>query len=184
MKRFPFNKNNKRKNTFIILLIFLILTLLEFIFFYPKIKIAIKESNAIELINKAKQNKKDSNMRDYTLFFISMDNSIISFDYRGTKRYSLIHDSFEYQLKSPQFSALDRYCVTFIPENTKLIGATLKNKALYINVSKEILESKNFTLCYRQLKAQAFAINKEAKFYLLVEGNLYDENKNIITKYS
>lgn len=184
MKRFTFNNNNKLLNIFIILFIFLILTVIELFFFYPKVKKALDKSNAFELIKEAKQKKEESQYREYNLFFVSMDNKIISFNYKGTKRYDLIHDSFEYQLKDPPINALENFCVTLIPKGTNLIGVTHKSKAIYINVSKEILKSKNFSLCYNQLKAQSLSIDKEAKFYLLIEGDLYNKNKELIKKYS
>jgi hypothetical protein len=184
MKRFTFGNNNKFKNILIIIFCFIILTIIELLIFYPKVKKAVIDSNAIELINTAKQNKEDSQYRDYNLFFVSMNNNIISFKYSGKKRYNLLHDSFEYQLKTPPISALKKYCVTLIPEGTKLIGVTSEDKATYLNVSKEILNSPNFKLCYQQLKAQSLSINKEAKFFLLIEGDLYNEDKQLIKKYS
>ncbi|MGD1821408.1 MAG: hypothetical protein ACPKM0_01450 [Pleomorphochaeta sp.] len=184
MRRFTFNNNNKGNNLFYILIIFIILTIIEIIIFYPKVKNAIEESNALELRAQAKQNKDEANFRDYTLFFVSMDNKIISFDYTATKRYDKLHDSFEYQLMTPPINALEKYCVTLIPEKTQLIGVTLEDKALYLNVTKDILNSDNFALCYEQLRAQSLSINKEAKFFLLIEGDLYDKNKNLIKKYS
>ncbi len=184
MKRFPFDNKNKNKNFIIIFSIFLILTVLEVFFFLPKVKKALKEANAFALINEAKQNKEDSLYRDYTLFFVSMDNNIIAFNYKGSKRYDYIHDIYEYQLKSPPLNALKKYCVTLIPQETKLIGVSHKSKAIYLNVSKEILESKNFLLCYNQLKAQSLSIDKEAKFFLLIEGDLYNKNKELVKKYS
>lgn len=180
MKRNKFNKKNNITITIYILAIFVILTIFELIFFLPKVKQAIRDSAAIELINEAKEKKEDLSFRDYTLFFISMDNNVISFSYRGTKRYNFLHDSFEYQLMSPPLNALKNYCVSFIPQDTKLIGVTSKGKATYLNLSKEILNSDNFPLAYKQLEAQALFINSDAKFFLLVEGKLYNENKELV----
>ncbi len=184
MKRNISYPKNKTKIILYIVLLFIILTGIELIIFLPKVKKAIIDSNAIELINEAKINKENSNLRDYNLFFVSMDNNIIGFNYSGRSRTNYLHDSFEYQLKSTPEIALKKFCVTFIPEGTKLIGVTAKDKATYLNVSKELLSCNNFELCYNQLKAQALSINKEAKFFLLIEGNLYNEKKELIKKFS
>ncbi len=184
MKRNNSQINNKKRFVLYIIISFVILTIIELMIFIPKVKQAIIDSNAIELVNQAKLNNEQSNYRDYSLFFVSMDNNIISFKYTGSKRSDFIHDSFEYQLISPPLSALKKYCVSFIPENTKLIGVTSKEKATYVNVSKEILNSDNFSLCYQQLKAQALSINSEAKFFLLIENSLYNQNKELIKRYN
>lgn len=184
MKRFTNDNNNKRIYLYIFI-VFLLVTLIELLIFLPKIKSAIKESNVIELIDEHKNKQEESNSREYNLFFVSMDEEIDSFSYIGTKRYNLIHDSFEYQLKTPPLIALDDYYVSLIPENTKLIGVSrLARKAIYLDVSKEILNSKNFSLCYDQLYYQAKEIDSEAKFFLLIEGNLYNRDKELVKKYS
>ncbi len=145
MKRFSNNNNNKRIFLYIFI-IFLLLTLIEFIIFYPKVRKSIKESNVIELVNNYKNKQEESTFRNYNLFFVSMNNEIDSFSYSGTKRYDFIHDSFEYQLKTPPINALKEYHVSLIPNNTKLIGVSrLARKAIYLNVSKEILNSENFS---------------------------------------
>lgn len=184
MERNNCNMKNKTKITLFIIISFVILTIVELIIFAPKVKKALIDSDAKELILLAKEKDDLSTYRNYTLFFVSMDNNIISFNYNGTKRHTFLHDSFEYQLKTPPQIALENYCVTFIPENTKLIGVTSKEKATYLNVSKELLNSDNFSLCYNQLKSQALNVNSQAKFFLLVEGNLYNENKEVIKKYN
>ncbi len=184
MKRNISYPKNKTKIILYIVLLFIILTGIELIIFLPKVKKAIIDSSAIELINDAKINKENSDLREYNLFFVSMNNSIIEFNYLGSKRSNYLHDSFEYQLKSTPEIALKKFCVTFIPEGTKLIGVTSKDKATYLNVSKELLNSYNFELCYNQLKAQALSINQEAKFFLLIEGDLYNEKKEMVKKFS
>jgi hypothetical protein len=184
MKRNLFNASNKIKITLYIIISFIILTCVELVFFMPKVKNAIKDSDAIELINQAKTKKQQSDFNIYTLFFVSMNNNIISYNYKGNKRVDFLHDSFEYQLKSPPMTALEKYCVTFIPENTKLIGVTSSEKATYLNVSKELLNSLNFSLCYEQLEAQALSINRDGKFFLLIDGNLYNKDKVLIKEFS
>ncbi len=184
MKRFSNDNNNKRIYLYIFI-IFLILTLIELIFFYPKVSKSIKDSNVIELINNYKNKQEESVLRNYNLFFVSMNNEIDSFSYSGTKRYDYIHDCFEYQLKTPPINALEEYYVSLIPTDTKLIGVSiLERKAIYLNVSKEILDSVNFALCYDQLYFQANEIDSEAKFFLLIEGNLYNREKQLVKKYS
>ncbi|MDC7236879.1 MAG: hypothetical protein PQJ45_03795 [Sphaerochaetaceae bacterium] len=184
MKRNNSQINDKKKIVLYIIISFVILTIIELLIFLPKVRQAIVDSNAIELVNQAMLNSEQSNYRDYTLFFVSMDNNIISFKYTGSNRSDFVHDSFEYQLLSPPLIALKKYCVSFIPNETQLIGVTSKEKATYVNVSKEILNSDNFSLCYQQLKAQALSINSEAKFFLLIEGNLYNQDKELIKKYN
>ena len=99
MERNNCNMKNKTKITLFIIISFVILTIIELIIFAPKVKKALIDSDAKELILLAKEKDDLSTYRNYTLFFVSMDNNIISFNYNGTKRHTFLHDSFEYQLK-------------------------------------------------------------------------------------
>lgn len=174
-------KDKKERNFFkppiIIFFCFLILTTIELLIFLPKIKKEINKSGIIEIMQNSKEEKEKLATREVQLFYIDLNGKVENFPTIIKKKYDYLHDTFEREIKSPPPNALEKFCISYIPNDTYLIGATQKEKSLYINVSKQILNSKDFNLCYKQLEATAKAINKNATFVLLIEGEIYSKNK-------
>lgn len=164
------NKKSKLSKGLIILIAFIILTLLELFIYLPKIKLAIKKSNVTELINSSKKEEEKSQYRDVQLFYISPLGKLENFPTKIKISYDTLHDTFENELNYPPYEVLKDFFVTYIPESTKLIGASQTTDSIYINVSKDFLNSKDKEAAYRQLEATAKAINQKAAFILLIEG--------------
>ncbi len=90
----------------------------------------------------------------------------------GGSRY---HDSYEALLKGPTSEALRLGMVSYIHPKTSLVGVTLSNKILFVDVSKEFLQSKDIAKATEQLTATALAFDQVKDLVILVEGELLSQ---------
>ncbi len=83
---------------------------------------------------------------------------------------SSYHDTFEALMAGPTLEILERGAVSYIHPKTKLIGLSVSNRILYLNLSKEYLLSKEQGKAYEQLKATAVRHTQIKDLVLLIEG--------------
>jgi spore germination protein GerM len=167
----------KFKRGFIILIIFIILTIIELTLFIPRIKDSINKSGVREIVSEKKQDNSSNNKETITLYYINRDENSIKYSTTIEKQYDKLHDTFETLLKTPSKSVLDDFNISYIPFNVELLGATQENDAIYVDLSSQILDSKNFDLAYKMLESTAHSFNTKAKFVLLIDGAVYKNSK-------
>lgn len=164
---------NKRKKFLCILIIFIILSTIELFLFLPKIKESIKQSGVIEIIStdnvKSINNKKEK----INIFYIDLEGNPISYSIYKYIDYDKLHDTFETLIEPPTLDLLSKFYVNYIPSNTKLLGVTQTNNAIYVNYSKEILQSNNYKLFYKQIESTVKEIDIKTQLVLLIEGEIF-----------
>jgi spore germination protein GerM len=165
----------KHKTGLIIIIIFIILTIIELIIFIPKIKESIDKSGVKEIVSTKNDEISSKKNETLTLYYINIEGNPVEYTSTIEREYDLLHDTFEVLIQSPPKEVLEDFNVSYIPSGVKLLGATKSEDAIYIDVSKEILNSTNFNLAYSMLKSTALGFDSEAKFVLLVDGNVYSE---------
>ncbi|MBK5200391.1 MAG: GerMN domain-containing protein [Spirochaetaceae bacterium] len=164
----------KKKNFFIILITFLILSSVELFIFIPRVNKAINESGMKEIIGQQNEKLIAKKKEQLTIFYIDIEGNPSSYLINSYSTYDKLHDTFEALKDPPSLDVLNHFYISYIPSNTKLIGATQTQNAIYINYSKEILQSKNINLCYKQIEATVKSFNNKAKLILLVNGVIYN----------
>jgi spore germination protein GerM len=89
-----------------------------------------------------------------------------------------LKQAFNYLLTTPQINET-KTLTTTIPADTKLLNLEFKDNEIHVNLSKEFTEGGGSTsMIYRvaQVVYTASSIKPNAKIYLLVEGELLNEN--------
>jgi spore germination protein GerM len=169
--------NDKLSKGLIILIIFIILTVIELIIFIPRVKESIDESGVKEIIEKQTNDKIANNQETLTLYYINDDGDSVEYNFETTRTYDRLHDTFENLIADPPYEVLEDFNVSYIPVGTSLIGATQTESALYVNLTENLLSSKNIELAYQMLQSTAKAIAPKANFVLLIEGEEFKLDK-------
>ena len=167
----------KFKKGLIIFIIFIILTIIELALFIPKIKESINKSGVKEIVREKEEGIATNSKESIALYYINKDGNSIEYSTIIEKQYDTLHDTFEALLQNPSKRVLEDFNISYIPPNVELLGASQENYAIYIDLSKEILESTNFNLAYKMLKSTALSFDSKAKFVLLIDGVVYDNSK-------
>lgn len=167
----------KFKKSFIILIIFIILTIIELTLFIPRIKKSINKSGIREIVKEQEEKYSSNSKETITLYYINVDGKPIEYSQTMQKQYDMLHDTFEALLKTPSKSVLENFNISYIPTNVELLGATQGTNAIYVDLSNQILDSTNFDLAYKMLERTALSFNTKAKFVLLIDGVVYDNSK-------
>lgn len=165
---------NKRKKFLKILIIFIILSTIELFLFLPKIKESIKQSGVIEIISKDNGKSINRKKEKLNIFYIDLEGNPISYSIYKYPDYDKLHDTFEALIEPPNLDLLSKFYINYIPSNTKLLGTTQTDNAIYVNYSKEILQSKNYKLFYKQIEATVKSIDSKTQLVLLIEGEIFN----------
>jgi spore germination protein GerM len=144
----------------------------------PSIIEAVKVSGVMELIAKESAVKEDSNLRTVDACFVSYEGFYKLFPQKQPPLGGTVyHDCMESLLSGPDYAALAQGAITFIAPKTSLIGLTLSNGILYIDLSKEFLASPDLGKAYEQLRVTATDFNRVKDIVLLVEGKEYPSSE-------
>ncbi len=111
----------------------------------PKIQVALKETNAVEVFRNRKNLRDTADQTTITLYFVEMKDyseyGLLGFktDVRkGTA--GDYHDALEGLLQGPSDQALSHGAISMIPKGTKLNGVTVSNRIAYVDFSSEFIE--------------------------------------------
>ena len=106
------------------------------------------------------------------VFFITLDGKPTAFPIEQPRLGgSPYHDTFEALMAGPTLEILKKGAVSYIHPKTKLIGLSVSNRILYVDVSKDYILSKDQDKAYEQLKATAVRHTQIKDLVLLVEGS-------------
>nr|WP_319473181.1 GerMN domain-containing protein [uncultured Sphaerochaeta sp.] len=155
-----------------ILLAWILFTLGVFALGYPRVRQAVVSSGVLQYARQEENSPVlSSQVRTVQVAFItaSGEQQLVSLQTkrRGGSRY---HDSFEALLKGPTREALSSGLVSYINPGTSLIGVTLSNKILFVDVSKDFLDSLDIEKAKEQMKTTALTSNQVKDLVILVEG--------------
>ena len=158
----------------LILVLWASFTLIVFIIGYPRVKNAIETSGVLTVLQQNTNTTSSiRNTRSVQVFFMTLDGKPTVFTVVQPRLGgSSYHDTFEALLSGADEQILKQGAVSYIHPNTKLLGLTVSNRILYLNVSKEYLLSKDKEKAYAQLKATAVRPTQIKDLVLLVEGKV------------
>ncbi len=155
-----------------ILLAWILFTLGVFALGYPRVRQAVVSSGVLQYARIGEDSPLPSTqVRTVQVSFItaSGEQQLVSLQ---TKRLggSQYHDSYEALLKGPTREVLSSGLVSNIHPKTSLIGVTLSNKILFVDVSKDFLDSLDIVKAIEQMKTTALAFSQVKDLVILVEG--------------
>lgn len=158
-----------------IFLIFILYTAIILIVAFPNVRQAVRESGVLEMITAPKTEvQRSSTLRSVRVVFSPKGTSFVPYTVEQQRLgSSLAHDTFEALLGGVPLQGLEEGAVTFISKNTKLLGLTLASNILYLDLSKEFLNSPNLKLAYRQIVETAEGLGAK-DVVLLIEGAQVD----------
>jgi hypothetical protein len=137
----------------------------------PSIRDAVLDSGVMDLLGHRTAIVQDPSIRTVEACFYSYDGSYALFPQRQrTMGGTVYHDCIESLLSGPGYTALAQGAVTYIAPGTSLIGLTLSNGILYIDLSKDFLSSSDLKKAIRQITVTATDFSKVKDVLLLVEG--------------
>ncbi|WP_320130012.1 GerMN domain-containing protein [uncultured Sphaerochaeta sp.] len=169
-KTAPSPKNNKNK-----LLIgwvsWLVFSILLVAITSPSILKSIEASGVLDLKAQSSVFVSSSAFRTVDACFVSYSGEFSLYKQKQKKLGgSVYHDCIESLLAGPDYNALAKGAITYIAPKTTLIGLTLSDGILFIDLSKEFLNSPDFAKAYKQLELTATDFSKVENIVLLVEG--------------
>ncbi len=164
----------------LILFAWILFTLGVFALGYPRVRQAVVSSGVLQYARQGEDNTlpPPGQVRTVQVAFIAASGGEKQLVSLQTKRMggSRYHDSYEALLKGPTSEALRLGMVSYIHPKTSLVGGvTLSNKILFVDVSKEFLQSKDIAKATEQLTATALAFDQVKDLVILVEGELLSQ---------
>ncbi len=149
--------------------IWLLFTSLVLAIGFPIVLESIRQSGVLTLLKSTTETT--SNQQQVKLWFYTSDGSISEFRQEQDKQGgSVYHDTFESLLSGPKLQALKKGAISSIDQKTTLRGITLSNKVLYIDLSKNFLESQDLKRAYEQLRRTGKGFSQVKDIVLLIEG--------------
>ncbi|MCR4676985.1 MAG: GerMN domain-containing protein [Sphaerochaetaceae bacterium] len=139
----------------------------------PKIRSALQETNAVEIIKNARTYKISAESSPYELYFVNPANGYVqpftaNVIYSGSDEY---HDALEGLLLGPTDQALSRGYLSYIAKGTRLIGVTVSGKYAFINFSSEFADSSNMEMAKTQILLTLQKLNSNIRnLVILVNG--------------
>ncbi|HAF85136.1 MAG TPA: hypothetical protein DCG32_01950 [Sphaerochaeta sp.] len=158
-----------RRHTLVLFGIWLVFTATVLVIGLPIVLESVRQSGVLPLLNAATGTT--SNQQQARIWFYSSDGSLREFRQEQVKQGgSAYHDTFESLLSGPNLQALKKGAISSIDPKTTLRGITLSNKVLYIDLSKQFLESRDVKKAYEQLRRTAKGFPQIKDIVLLIEG--------------
>lgn len=134
------NQPNRAGMLLIVFILWVIFTAVLLLISKPKIDVALKETNAVQVFKDRKNLRDQTEFTSAISYFVSMkdysDYSLSGF-VSSFKKGSADsrHDVLECLLKGPTDEALSCGAVTMIPSGTKLIGVSVSNNIAFVDLS-------------------------------------------------
>lgn len=159
------------------LVFFLIITGIEILIFYPHVHKTIKESGVLSLIQNHKAMNAEKEKTTYQVYFFTINDTLERYKTTPIDGVDLNHGTFMALLAGPTQEAIEHLAFSYIPLATRLNGITIADRITYLDVSKEILTSPDFSKAFQQLQATAESLQQGNAFTLMVDGVPYKTKK-------
>ncbi len=159
----------------LILLIWILFTLVVGALGYPRVKAAVLESGVLTLFANEKPKTSPNNLsRDVQVAFLDQNGKPKIFTVRQERLGgSVYHDTYEALLAGPSREALQAGTLSYIAPETQLIGLTLSNRILYIDLNESFLNSTDLKKAETQLRQTALVFNSIKDVVILVNGKVF-----------
>jgi spore germination protein GerM len=165
------SQQGKGKKLLVAWIVWLLFSIILIAITGPSIRRAVLESGVMDLIEQKKPKDQDSSLKIVEACFYAYDGSYALFAQKQrTFGGTVYHDCFENLLSGPDYYALASGAVTYIAPGTSLIGLTLSNGILYIDLSKDFLASLDLKRAFRQIIVTATNFSRIKDVVVLVEG--------------
>lgn len=142
----------------------------------PKIRDAFRRSGVRELLASRSVEQVASDHRQVTVSFL--DSALREVSFRqwqkrlGGDQY---HDTLENLIAGPDLASVKKGAASFISPRTELIGCTLSSRTLFVDLSRQFLDSPDLDKAEEQLEATMQAFEAVDKVQILVEGQPLSE---------
>lgn len=162
----------RKRHHLVLFLLWLLFTLAFVALGYPRVKTSIEESGVLSLLaSTAKELSTQQNKRSVDVVFALYPDTYQSFSIQQDRQGgSAYHDTFEALLEGPTVEVLKKGAVSYIHPDANLIGVTLSSKILYVDLSKEYLNSYDMQRARMQIQKTALLFSRVKDVVLLVEG--------------
>ncbi len=177
MERDDTHKTNKRLRPALILAAWIVITIIVIILGYPKVSSAIEESGVLPLLKQsAGKETPKLDTRTVSAAFVTVEGEVVLFRFQGKKwGGGNYHDTFEALLGGPNQQVLASGAVSYIHPETELVGLTLRERILFIELTKEYLQSIDLKKATEQLKITAQSFENVADIVLIIDGEMWSE---------
>lgn len=142
----------------------------------PRIQKAIEQSGVREMLASRSVEQVASDTRQVNVSFV--DSSLANKLYRQWQKRlggDAAHDTLENLLGGPNVANVQLGAASFIAPGTRLIGCTLSNRILFVDLSKEFLDSLDLDKAVRQVEETMCAFESIDQVSILVEGTPLSE---------
>lgn len=140
----------------------------------PAIRQSVEESGVLELLSQSAHREEDREVRTVEVCFSSFDGTFSLYGQTQPKLGgSAYHDCFESLLAGPDEQAVAGGAVTYIASGTSLIGLSLSEGILFVDLSARFLESPDLQKASRQLELTAKGFDRVRDLVILVEGERF-----------
>ncbi|MFA5446819.1 MAG: GerMN domain-containing protein [Sphaerochaeta sp.] len=158
----------------LIFLIWILFTIAVLLIGFSKVKAAVTESGVLTLLaNRTEAGQAPSQTRLIKSAFILPDGTPKLFSHRTARLGgSANHDTFEALLAPLPLEALEEGAISYIHPSTRLRGLTLSSSILFVDFSKEYLDSIDLRLADLQVTQTALAISGIKGVRILIDGNV------------
>ncbi len=137
----------------------------------PVILRSIAQSGVPEAIESQTEKQVATGYRAVQAAFVTLRGDIQLFPITQKRMGGdVYHDTLEALLAGPDQAAIAEGAVTYIASGTNLIGCSLSNRVLFINLSKTFLASTEIQRAFTQVETTALAVGGVKTIVLLVEG--------------
>jgi spore germination protein GerM len=165
------SQQGKGKKLLVAWIVWLLFSIILVAITGPSIRSAVLESGVMDLIKQRAPSGQDASIRIVEACFYSSDGSYSLFSQKQrTMGGTIYHDCIESLLSGPDYNALAQGAVTYIASGTSLVGLTLSNGILYIDLSKDFLASVDLKKALRQITVTSTDFSKIKDVVVLVEG--------------
>ncbi|MGE4454225.1 MAG: GerMN domain-containing protein [Sphaerochaeta sp.] len=172
------HKKNKRMRTSLILAAWIVFTLIVAILGYPKVRRSVEESGVLAILQQSVggQETTAQETRSVSVAFVTAGGDLSMFKVRG-KRWggSQYHDTFEALLSGPNQQVLASGAVSYIHPKTELVGLTVREKILFVELTKDFLQSIDPKKATEQLKATARSFENITDIVIIIDGEIWSE---------
>lgn len=138
----------------------------------PRIINNFKEGNYIETYNEYKRIRKDGEYSSQKVAFYSLDGIRIVEENVLVGFRDNDHLIIEALLKGPSEENLKEGLISYIDEDTRLLGLSIENDVCYINLSEDFLSSSNLDLAKKQIEETLKANYGDIRTAIIVNGEI------------
>jgi len=155
----------------ILWLLWLAMSIVSAILYTPKIKAAILDSGVIELAKEQKKKQGTSESRPVDVCFVNSKGVYILYQQKQRRLGGdIYHDTMENLLYGPSEENIKNGATTYIDQETTLIGCSVSCNTLFVDFSKDFLNSKEIEKAYAQVVKTATDFPRIDTMTLLIEG--------------